>query len=178
MTLGGEKLERCHVADTQSPVTSEQVGFQKERVMKKGRDVFKSFLAMLLQGVTMQTATKVKPASVMKPYGLPAAVLALMMCLVSTSTAAAFQLISNNAMSGATIKELVVVVDQRGPVLVLRTNEATGDGCSTFTIYDDQPGFNAFLAILMAAKVASRPIILAHGSAPGAPCLLAMVGPE
>ena len=34
--------------------------------MKKGRDVFKSCLAMLLQGVTRQTATKGTTASVMK----------------------------------------------------------------------------------------------------------------
>ena len=57
--------------------------------MPKGRDVFKSCLAMLLQGGTMKTDTKVKTASVMKPYVLPAAVFALMTCLVST--AAAFQ---------------------------------------------------------------------------------------
>ena len=143
--------------------------------MKKGRDAFKSFLAILLQGVTMKTTTKVKPASVIKPYVMPAAVFALV-CLVST--AAAFQLVGSDAMSGATIKELVVMVDGRGPVLVLRTNEATRDGCSTFHRYEDQHGVNEFLAILLSAKVANRPIFVGHSSAPGLPCLLAIVGPE
>ena len=62
--------------------------------MQKGRDAFKSFLTILLQGRTRQTTTKGTTASVLKPYVLPAAVFALRGILL-VSTAAAVQHITS-----------------------------------------------------------------------------------
>ena len=76
-------------------------------------------------------------------------------------------------------------MDGRGPVLRLQTNEETGDGCRIFYRYEDQGGMNAFLAILLSAKVANRSIFVGHGFVGDGPqpglnkaCPLTMLSPE
>jgi hypothetical protein len=144
--------------------------------MKKERNVFKSCLTMLRQGGTMHTDTKGTTASVLQSYVLPAAVFALV-CLVSTADAFGG---GSNWMEGATIKGVYVYTNQGDRGILLRTNEATGNGCNTFYIPYDHLGFNAALALLTTAKVANKPIFVEYGTqrAPWSPeaCLLGTVG--